>query len=416
MTKTSFCGMDFGTSNSSIGIQKNNVTQMVKLEKDKVVIPSSIFIDENNQRFFGNKAVKLYAEDLEEGRFMKSLKNVLGTDLVDHKTLINNRLIRLSDLIGIYVKFLKERAEASLEQEIDKIVIGRPVIYSENPKEDTRAKNSMEEILKRQGFKHIEFMYEPVAAAFSYSQKSVNKESIALISDIGGGTADFSVVKLKPNKQNPEILSNTGVHIGGTDFDKALSLITTMPYLGYKMPMNEKLDLPNSTYFNLSSWEDIKFLYSEETLDLVKKLTHNSSIKKTKIALNRLSKILKYGEGHSLLLRVESAKIGLSNNESVDIIADLIEKDLKIKAYKKDFESAIECDAIKIINCIKQAVSDANLKFKDIDKVFLVGGASSTPLIKNNLKRLLPNAEFIKNNIFSSVGQGLSEYSTQAFG
>ena len=90
---------------------------------------------------------------------------------------------------------------------------------------------------------------------------------MALIVDMGGGTSDFSIVRVSPRRaaatdRRDEILANRGIHIGGTDFDRLLSLAHVMPELGYLTPTKDgKRNLPAGYFVDLATWQRINLLY-----------------------------------------------------------------------------------------------------------------------------------------------------------
>jgi hypothetical chaperone protein len=139
--------------------------------------------------------------------------------------------------VEIFLRNLKEKAEAFAGQEIASVVLGRPVRFvDDDDQADARAQSVLERVARQAGFREIAFAYEPIAAAHHYEQ-TVLREELVLIADIGGGTSDFSIVRVGPERRgradrSGDVLASTGVRIGGTDLDAALSLASVMPLLG----------------------------------------------------------------------------------------------------------------------------------------------------------------------------------------
>lgn len=194
-------GIDFGTSNSTIGCNDGDNNFLVPVELEEVTLPSAVFFDvEENRYLFGRVAIKEYLNE-SEGRFMRSLKSILGTSLINETTVIGRKNISFKEIIGCFIKELKNKAEIVNKGEIEHIVLGRPVHFVDNDQDkDLYAQKQLEQIAKDQGFKSIVFQYEPVAAAIHYEQ-TIIKEEIALIIDIGGGTSDFSIIRLSPDRK-----------------------------------------------------------------------------------------------------------------------------------------------------------------------------------------------------------------------
>src|SRR5690606_38738291 len=223
----------FGTSNSTVGIVKNGTPQLVALEKGQVTLPSAIFYNfEDNQTYYGRHAISEYMETV-DGRLMRALKSVLGTSLINTKTQVKARSMGFTDILGEFIGHLKSHLDHAQGGNVEHVVFGRPVYFVDgNETADQSAQNQLEAIALEQGFKEIAFQFEPIAAALNYEQ-SVKKEELALIADIGGGTSDFSIIRVSPDRagvsdRKGDILANTGVHIGGTDFDRLFSLAHVM--------------------------------------------------------------------------------------------------------------------------------------------------------------------------------------------
>ena len=231
------CGIDFGTTNSTIGILKNNQPQMVQLENDSVSMPTALFFEDKKKKpLYGKHAVDCYVNGT-DGRFIRSIKRILGSDLMDKFTVINGKGVRFDDLIGLFLSRLKQTAESQIDSTIDTAVIGRPVHFQDNDVQaDQKAEDRLKSIAQKIGFKHVSFQYEPIAAAFAHEQL-LTSEKLALVVDIGGGTSDFTIIRIGPNlsqkvNRADDILATTGVRIGGNDLDKALNLNFFMPSFG----------------------------------------------------------------------------------------------------------------------------------------------------------------------------------------
>ena len=251
-----YCGIDFGTSNSSIAIAASNIKpKLIQVENSKTTIPSTIFYENGKASpVFGEYAISSYTNG-DQGRFMRSLKRVLGTDLMEQGTIVNSKSVKFENILAQFIKYLKNKAEAETNSEIKNVVMGRPVHFRDNDKKgDDLAQKQLENIAKMVGFENIVFQFEPIAAAYAHEEK-ILEEKLAIVIDIGGGTSDFSILKLGKNlqqKKNREddILASSGVRIGGNDFDKNLSIASFMPELGYKTTYSEKnLVVPSSFYF-----------------------------------------------------------------------------------------------------------------------------------------------------------------------
>jgi len=407
MLMTKSCGIDFGTSNSAIAVSENNV-RLIKVEGDSVTIPTALFF-KSKEVLFGRAAQKSYMLG-EEGRFMRSLKRVLGTSLMSQGTVVNGRSVYFQDIISKFVANLKQKAEAA-EGEIANVVMGRPVHFVDGDKDaDTRAQNELEQIAKSCGFKNIEFQYEPIAAAFAHEQ-SLTQESLSLVVDIGGGTSDFSIIRLSPDRKEDldrkgDILANTGVRIGGNDFDKDLSIKTVMPNLGYETTYGEKnLIVPRAQFHDISEWSKVNFVYTARILrDFNLMLEESYSPKE----LNRFVEVLKHQYGHHLLDTIENAKIDLTSNSKSLFDLSYIEENLALNITREELSNSIKENVSKVMKNAKECLSEAGLKPQDMDLIILTGGSTEIPYIQSVLSKNFPNAKLSQENKLSSVTLGLA--------
>ena len=155
----------------------------------------SYYAENGGEALFGEQALSAYVSG-EHGRFMRSLKRVLGTSLMQTGTVLNGRRRKFDDIISLFIARMKENAERECGQEIVSVVMGRPVHFRDNDAEgDRRAQDELEKIAKSVGFKQVEFQYEPIAAAFAH-EEGLTEETLAVVVDIGGGTSDFSIIRI----------------------------------------------------------------------------------------------------------------------------------------------------------------------------------------------------------------------------
>ncbi|MEZ0487521.1 Hsp70 family protein [Fibrella aquatica] len=413
------CGIDFGTSNSSIAIDSEGVISLVPVENASVTIPSAIFFQKrDNKAIYGRAAIHHFF-DREPGRFMRSLKRVLGTSLMNQGTLVNGMSMNFSTIIASFLQQLKEKADAEAGQEIEHVVMGRPVHFVDNdPAADVRAQDELRAIAQRIGFKHIDFQFEPIAAAFAHEAR-LSGEKLAIVADLGGGTSDFTVIKLsnssihKPDRSS-DILANTGVRIGGNDFDKDLSLAAIMPEIGYRSTYGEKgLDVPLKPYHDLAEWSKVNLLYTPRLIMQMKQLLHQSH---DKPRFSRLLKVLQEETGHTLLAAAEGTKIALTDYEAHDASLEFIEEGFLIPVQRTQFEEAIREGVAKISASARQCLQEAGVTNEAIELVILTGGSTEVHSVQTEFRRLFPNAAIADENKLSSVGLGLAYDSRNKFG
>ncbi|SKC84181.1 Hsp70 family protein [Ohtaekwangia koreensis] len=410
MTEIS-CGIDFGTSNSSVAIANQGTITLTPVEGSHVTIPSALFFaQDGNIPSYGRTAVTMFFER-REGRFMRSLKRVLGTSLMKQGTIVNGKLMKFDRIIALFLRNLKAKADAYTGHEIENVVMGRPVHFIDNDADaDSRAEQELRDIARSVGFRNIEFQFEPIAAAFAHEVK-ITGEKLAIVADLGGGTSDFTVIRLsnqniRKTDRTTDILANTGIRVGGNDFDKDLSLAAIMPEIGYKSTYGDKhLEVPLKPYHDLAEWSKVNFLYTPKIITQMRQLLNSSHDRKR---FSRLLQVLEQERGHALLAVTEDTKIALTAQSQYNTPFDFLEEGLSIPIQREQFEEAIRYEVDKILDSVMQCLREAQVKKEDIDLVILTGGSTEVPLIQSEFKKLFPNAALADENKLSSVGLGLA--------
>lgn len=414
------CGLDFGTSNSAIGLVQEGVPRLAPLEGDEALIPSAVFFDyETKGRvLFGAEAISTYVGQ-HDGRLMRALKSILASPLIDEKTALGSKMVPLTEVVEIFIRHLKTKAEAFAGEEISAVVHGRPVRFVErDDAADAKAERVLEAIAQRVGFRDVAFVYEPIAAAYHY-EETVRAEETVLIADIGGGTSDFTVIRIGPERRalpdrSSDILANDGVRIGGTDFDSLLSLRSVMPLLGLGTQLIEKnLPMPSSLYFELASWPTINFTYTFQNERMLLELVAGAC-EPEKVA--RLLKVIRERLGHRIAFAVEDAKIGLTDQTATLLPLPFIEQDLKAIATRPDFNDSIAAKTERLHATAAKCIRDAGLKRDAIQTVFFTGGSSRVPAVRDAIVRAAPAARIASGSDFLSVALGLTREAQKRFG
>ena len=414
---TNACGVDFGTSNSTVGWHRPGQPSLLVLEDGKATLPSVVFFNADEDSVaVGRAALAEYLEGY-EGRLMRSLKSVLGTGLMNGQTEVQGRVLRFLDLLAMFIDGLKARAERQAGRSFRQAVFGRPVFFvDDDPKADKLAEDTLAEIARRAGFTDIEFQYEPIAAAFDYESR-IEREELVLVVDIGGGTSDFTLIRLSPERagkldRRDDILANCGVHIGGTDFDKQLSLHAVMPMLGLKSRLKSGAEMPSSYYFNLATWHTINFAYTRQALASLKDV-YNEALESDK--LDRLFSLVNKRAGHWLAIQVEAAKIELSSAEQVTLPLDEIEAGLLHDITRAQFDQSIAQQIDTIETTVSRLLVDAGVKADEVDTVFFTGGASGVPLLRQRIAAVLSTARAVEGDLYGSIGCGLALDASRRF-
>lgn len=412
------CGIDFGTSNSTVGWLRPGIETLITLEDGKITLPSVVFFNlEERRPVYGRLALQEYLEGY-EGRLMRSLKSLLGSKLLKSETTVLGSALPFKDLLGFFIGELKKRAESVADRSFDEVVLGRPVFFvDDDPQADQEAQNTLVAVAHKLGFKEVSFQYEPIAAAFDY-ESGIDREELVLIVDIGGGTSDFSLVRLSPERRriaerHDDILATGGVHIGGTDFDKQLSLQGVMPLFGYGGRMKSDALMPTSYHLNLATWHTINAVYAQKSRLALQNMRYDIV---DPTGIDRLFKLIDQRAGHWLAMQVEDSKIDLTERAVRPIDLGRVEPGLVANLTRELFDSAIAPLLARIRTSVDQLLEEAGIGVEQVDTVFFTGGSSSIPALRQGVAAMLPNARHVEGNTFGSIGSGLAIEAKKRYG
>ena len=427
------CAIDFGTSNSAIAVPGTAADgaglALVPLEGEHLNMPTAVFYlaegpeTQGPPRAFGRAAVAAYVDGL-DGRLMRSMKSILGSALVDQTTEVGGgRGVKYLDVIAGYLLHLKQRAQAHTGREIDRVVLGRPVFFvDDDPLRDAQAQASLASAAQRVGFRELQFQYEPIAAAFDH-ERSVQREELVLVADIGGGTSDFSVVRVGPERarrleRKDDILANHGVHVAGTDFDRRIELAAILPAFGYGAfgpgqggaPPRE---VPSGVYFDLATWHLINTVYNPQRVAELRSLRAWYADPRHH---RRLMTVVEERLGHELAARAEEAKIEVAGGAATSIDLGLVEHRLAAALDEAAAVHAIDTDMDRIVDAARITVAQAGLRADQVASLFFTGGSTGLRILAQRIAAAFPAARVVRGDRFSSVATGLGIHAARCFG
>ncbi len=403
-------GIDFGTSNSAVAlVGDDGVLRSIPLDAGSPSMPTALFFsNETGQIFYGSAAMQAYLSGT-DGRLMRSIKSLLGSSLMDEQTLVNGQLTSLFEVVVLFFKELKRRSEQHLGHTVRHAMLGRPVHFVDDDlARDDLAQATLGKAALAAGFESVHFQLEPIAAAFDFERR-VNTDTTVLVVDIGGGTSDFTVVRVGPDRHaNPDrsrdLLATTGVHIGGTDFDRALHLRHAMPMLGLGHVGPSGREVPSSVFFNLATWHLIQQTYGR------KALAHAAALRSDYADRNlhsRLMLVLEEHLGHQLLAATEAAKIDCSmSGEGAHIDLAGIEAGLAVPLSPEGMHEVLQPQLGAIVACALECVAASGLR--EVDTIYLTGGSSALAPLQAALHKALPGTAMASGDRFGSVAAGLA--------
>jgi hypothetical chaperone protein len=432
MTSPPYCAIDFGTSNSAVALpaRAGSGVELIALEQSFTGMPTAVFYaveglaaHQPPQRLYGRAAIAAYVEG-SEGRLMRSMKSILGSDLVERSTEVGGgHSVRYLDVIGSYLRHLKAMAEARAGAPIERAVIGRPVFFvDDEPERDAAAQGAMARVARDVGFADVQFQYEPIAAAFDYEQ-SVDREQTVLVADIGGGTSDFSVVRVGPQERKRldrrnDILANHGVHVAGTDFDRRIELRCMLPLAGYgafgppRADCAAPREVPSSIYFDLATWHLINTCYTPARVLEQRGMRDWYADERLHA---RLMTILQQRLGHALAARAEDAKIAVSSVPAAPIDMTLVEPGLATLLRESQAMASIDADCARIVGAAREALAQASLKPEQLDAMYFTGGSTGLQSLVAAIAAVAPQARVVRGDRFASVATGLGVHARRLY-
>ena len=425
-----FVAIDFGTSNSAVALPQADGVRLVALEGGLPTMPTAVFYRADTptqqfeaERLYGRAAIAAYVEGI-DGRLMRSMKSILGSSLLDQGTDIGaGRAVRYRDVVVGYLRHLKHCAEQEAGRSLPRVVLGRPVFFvDDDAQRDAQAQAALEAAARSVGFTEVEVQYEPIAAALDYEARAP-REQLVLVADIGGGTSDFSLVRVGPSRRGrlqrrDDILASHGVHLAGTDFDRHVELAAILPLLGYRTlrpakPGESPREVPSGAYFDLATWHLINTVYAPA------RIAELRSMKDWYVDARhhrRLMTTVQERLGHALAGAAEQAKIDVAQQGSAQIDLSVLEAALATTLAETQAAAAIESDLERIVQAAQETARMAGVAPDAIDALYFTGGSTGlTPLV-DRIAAGFAAAERVRGDRFASVAQGLGQHARVVFG
>lgn len=393
-------GLDFGTTNSAVacasagGVETTPVHRTVLYFEPKVATAT------------GNDAIDRYLAADEKGRLMQSLKSFLASRRFTG-TNVYGRQYSIEDLLAIFLRDLRKVSEQKFGPFEGTVVVGRPVRYSNaNDEEDNEfALTRVRAALEKAGIGPVEFEYEPVAAAYFYSSTLDHRELI-IIGDFGGGTSDFSLLRVGPGER--EILGTEGVALAGDAFDSRMVRHMVSPMLGqgseYRS-LDKVLPMPVWVYSDLERWHYLSLLKSNDTIQMLRSIRHNSF---EPAKLDALLHVIESDLGFYLHRSIQATKSELSLRENSFFRFDDGVVRIEAPLTRSEFEEWIEEELGRIRECVERLLASAGVSPGDVDHVFLTGGSSLVPAVRRIFESIFGAGKLTGGSEFTSVAQGLA--------
>ena len=436
-------GLDFGTTNSGAAIYDGHRVHVLALDEagaDPRVVRSVLYITREHQVFIGKRAIDTYynqnigrpsrmmrqfvgeiemtfaevgtfvkdvyvlVDEFAPGRLLRSLKSELASPY--EGTSVLGRFYSLEELIALYLRQIRERAESAIGCSVHSVVLGRPVSFvgSAGAADDQRAQQRLRQAAEMAGFAHVSFELEPVAAALHYELSISQPQTIAVF-DSGGGTLDITVMRVgEPGKQ--QVYATGGLGIAGDVFDQRIVEGTLLEHLGQGSTYSEdRVPFPNAYTDAMANWQTVLELSRPDALHFMGVAQLSSS---HPARVRALQSLVVNNYAGQVFDEVEKAKIRLS--ESYMSVIRFAGQDVNLwqPLTRSQFVALIAAETSRVEACLRETIASSGLEPGDIDAVVRTGGSAQIPCFVEMLGRVFGSDKVVLSNAFSSVTSGLA--------
>lgn len=406
-------GLDFGTTNSVVAIARGGYSELVPLlgpSGSDPVFRSALCFWEDDGRVAvdaGPWAIADYLEYPEGSRFIQSFKTVAASSSFEHATIFRRRY-RFEDLGRIFVEKMAERAGGALDGGAARVVVGRPVEYAGHRPDESLARLRYDAVFAGLGAQ-VHYVFEPIGAAFSFAA-GISEPATVLVADFGGGTSDFSVVRIAaPGAAKRCVpLGHAGVGIAGDRFDYRILDHLVLPLLGkggFYRSFDKVLEIPGGHFADFADWSRLALMRNRKTLGELETLRRAALDPKP---IERMISVVEQELGYQLYEAVGRMKRDLSLAQSAVFKFEGAGFSIEADVTRDEFEQWISPDVERIGKAVSQALFNAGVEPDGVDRVFLTGGTSLVPRIRRLFEERFGHAKIASGNELTSIAHGLA--------
>ncbi|MBU0494509.1 MAG: Hsp70 family protein [Chloroflexi bacterium] len=381
----------------------------------QLVVPLRVVQPQIIETVFGGEYVQFDVAASPPGRFFHTLKRSL-VDASFEGTRIGEQVLRLEDLVALILRALKDRADAHFGHVENAVLLGRPVRFSQDPTADALAEARLRRAAELAGFTDIQFLYEPLGAAWHYRQQ-VRRAETALVFDFGGGTLDFSVIRWAGPGDAGSVLGVGGLLVGGTTLNEDLMEQRLLGYFGaavtWQGQLGKRLPLPRHIFDHLRSWHTVHQLNQRELMAFLQEVQRVASEPAQVAALISL---VARNYGWDLFMVIEAAKCALSDVPETILDFQRPAIDIYERITRREFEQVIAPRLRQIERGLYDTLDEAGITVTDVDVVLCTGGSGLIPSVQRLLARLFGEARIVRQEAFTSVVSGLAAAAAAAAG
>ncbi|WP_332763591.1 Hsp70 family protein [Phenylobacterium sp.] len=411
-------GIDFGTTNTVVALAgADGPAHLVRFpapEQEVFAFRSALSFhappEHPSDRTVeaGPWAIEAYVEDPLETRFIQSFKSFAASESFTETQIIGRRY-QFEDLLSAFLLKLRDHAGSELAELPRRVIVGRPVIFAGGAPKEELALQRYEIAFQRLGFDEILYAYEPVGAAFFFARE-LTEDATVLVGDFGGGTSDFSIIRF--SRANGEIVSTplgrSGVGVAGDAFDYRIIDNVVSPELGKGSSytsFGKVLPIPNRYYSTFARWDQLALMRASREMREIRKLVREA-VEPEKIA--RLVETLDENYGYLLYRSVSRLKEALSTQERAEFAFEAGTIAIRRPVARAEFEGWIAPELALIETAVDEALADAGLTAQGVDRVFLTGGSSLVPAVRDIFHRRFPAEKIETGSELESIASGLA--------
>lgn len=411
-------GLDFGTTNTVVALsERGGDARLVGFEGPAAtgaIFRSALCFWEEERGWDGIAsdagpwAIAEYLQAPLDSRFVQSFKTVAASPLFDQAQIFGRRF-RFEDFGRLFLHKLRAHAGAPLAVLPPRLIVGRPVDYAGARPDPALARARYDRMLDQWGTA-IHYVYEPLGAAYGFAAR-IERPTILLVADFGGGTTDFSVVRVAApgSAQRCEPLAAAGIGIAGDRFDKRIIDHLVLPLLGkggsYRS-FGKLLEIPGGYFSDFADWSRLALMRNRRTLDELRKLQREAI---DPAAIGRMIALIEHEQGLPLYEAVGRLKRQLSSVEEAPFSFTGGGVTIEVSVRRRQFEEWIAEDLRRIEAAMETALAKARLGAEAIDRVFLTGGSSLIPAIRARFEARFGAERIATGDELTSIASGLAQ-------
>lgn len=415
------CGIDFGTSNTAVSLWEDGQVRPVTVDLGASIpwtIPTLLFFPPSGAPSYGAAAIQDYVGHDMAGRLIQAIKRYLPSETFAGTT-VGGRTRSLEELVSGFLLRCKEAVEREAGEPVTRVLLGRPAVFHTDPKRDALAQRRLEDGARMAGFQEIAFQLEPIAAARAF-ERGLAEDTLCFIGDLGGGTSDFTLIRLGPGRvgqrdRSADVLGSAGVDVGGNDIDARLIHAKVLPHFGFGCrwkPLTQWVPLPTSLHHAATRWHRLCVEAAEPRnlrwlAEAIPRSDDPEGLKRFRIFLAR-------NAGYALFRSVEATKVALSGEDRTTLVFREVDLDLEEEVTRAELERAIAPELARLERCMDGLLERVGLGPESIGTVFLTGGTSLIPAVRALFEARFPG-RILEPEAFTAVGLGLGVEAGERF-